>query len=232
MIYDAKYDPKQKHLRFIFPCTGNCGSQFITDYMNNAGVKCGHEYVFQARRDDITIARPPTFVIRHKGYEAESSCFSNPYLKLKSLTNTRVLHLIREPFKVVRAWSLSAGGIGVSAFFEQWIDIYGLWPYKTSLYHSGWRDPNYLAGICIAWNKMVRQLRPESDIIKIEEAADKLMGLLGLPEDTEVPPRTRGSKVDPEAPFQLQISDKGIYEDFQEWTESNGYEPRATYSED
>lgn len=214
---------KANRLKYLFPCTGNCGSTFITKYMLNAGVKCGHEDVFQPIKEDITLARPPGYLITNKNYEAEASCFSNPWLKSFHARPARVIHLVRNPFNVVRAWSLSLGGIGVATYFVKWLDIYNLWPYKTSLFNTGWRDPNFLAGVCVQWNRMVTELRPEADVLRIEDASTKLMPMLGLPEDTEVPPRDTNSKVDKNAPFELRLSDEDIRKDFNEWAEQRGY---------
>jgi hypothetical protein len=216
-------------LDYIFPCTGNSGSVFITDYLINAGVKCGHEDVFQAQREEVCLARPPGYLVKKQGYRAESSCFANPYLKHHVARGARCLHLIRDPYKVVRSWSLSMGGIGIANYFEQWLDIYDLWPYqKTLLYSQNWRDPNWLAGVCVQWNRMVQVLRPDSEILRVEDAASTLMAKLGLPEDTKVPPKDTNSKVDPSLPFELKISDPEILTSFNEWAEENGYEAKAT----
>lgn len=96
------------NLKFIVASTGRCGSVYIAKLLTSVGVPCSHECIFSYRgfdryntRNSIVSTRENLESITFPS--AESSLFSVPYLEL--IPNIKVVHLVREPLKVIKSFA-------------------------------------------------------------------------------------------------------------------------------
>lgn len=108
-------------LRFLVTGTGRCGTVFFARWFTSLGVPCGHESIFDWNGLDIAILRIQNKIpkalsiisqencdamnwINPITIQAESSYMSAPFLDHKILNNTKIIHLVRSPVKVVNSF--------------------------------------------------------------------------------------------------------------------------------
>lgn len=77
-------------LKLVITGTGHCGTGFVADLFNKAGLKCGWESVF-------THEYTP-----QDGLERECSAMALPYLE-RGFESVEVLHLVRHPANYIRS---------------------------------------------------------------------------------------------------------------------------------
>lgn len=91
-------------MRFLISGTGRCGTGFCTRLFLSAGVNCSHEGIFNlhgwenAYRQLLHMRSHPS-----QGWQAEASWLAFPHLMRSELYNVTVIHLVREPIKVVES---------------------------------------------------------------------------------------------------------------------------------
>ncbi|SCL31986.1 hypothetical protein GA0070616_4368 [Micromonospora nigra] len=77
-------------MRFVVTGSGRCGTKYLATLLTAAGVRCGHEQVYNADGPPIWPA----------GLRADSSWMAVPHLPLP----LPVVLLVRHPLAVVRSW--------------------------------------------------------------------------------------------------------------------------------
>jgi hypothetical protein len=114
------------NLKYLIVGTGRCGTVHMSRLLTSLDIMCGHESVFNYR--GINYARlvlqgiEPCKLsliskINMKQYDnwfdsntikADSSLYGVPFLDEKILKNTKILHLVRNPIKVVSSFFLDS----------------------------------------------------------------------------------------------------------------------------
>lgn len=79
-------------LRVIVTGCGRSGTNYMAEVLNAAGLRCGHERAFTVLGPRVT-----------QDLDAESSWYAAPYLGHVN-ENTKVLHLVRHPSRVVKSF--------------------------------------------------------------------------------------------------------------------------------
>jgi len=77
-------------MKYLVTGTGRCGTGTLSIFLTHAGYPCGHESIFRWG------GRPS-----HIEGVAESSWMAAPYLDDERLEDTTIIHLVRDPIKVV-----------------------------------------------------------------------------------------------------------------------------------
>lgn len=116
---------KYKKLQFLVSGTGRCGTVFFAHLLTSMGIPCGHEHIFNFESKKICFERliyPEkrinSFVSENSLIDneyhnkfvdttktvAESSYFLVPYLNENYLKGIPLLHVIRNPLKVIRSF--------------------------------------------------------------------------------------------------------------------------------
>ena len=114
-----------KKLQFLVTGTGRCGTVFFAHLLTSIGIPCGHEHIFNFESkkkcfDRLVYPekRINSFVSEHslidekyhnefvdpKKTVAESSYFLVPYLNENYLKNIPLIHVVRNPLKVIRSF--------------------------------------------------------------------------------------------------------------------------------
>lgn len=113
-------------LKFLATGTGRCGTVFTARLLTSVGIPCGHEAIFDHKGKEWIIGRLRGDVplewsyisrnrrVEDKWYslkrwwpdtlEAESSLFAAPYLADSFTSGVPLIHLIRNPIKVVNSF--------------------------------------------------------------------------------------------------------------------------------
>lgn len=87
-------------LKYIVTGTGRCGTMFMSRFFTDVGIPCGHEVIFT--NEGIVAAR--SNLITYQGLDADSSYMAAPYLQNEILAGTSIIHLVREPMKVINSF--------------------------------------------------------------------------------------------------------------------------------
>jgi hypothetical protein len=116
-------------LKYLIVGTGRSGTVFMARLLTSLGIPCGHESVFNVEGLDKAsqiisgVAKPSlshTSMVSWKNgeriteaewlsdvslIEADSSYMAAPFLNSSILKETQILHVVRNPFKVVNSFS-------------------------------------------------------------------------------------------------------------------------------
>lgn len=111
-------------IKYLVTGTGRCGSVFLSRLLTSLGIMCGHEAIFDFQGLDtarLRLAHKATIetshcssvnVLTNKPIEnwhvaeatiAESSYLAAPFLRIPELKDTKIIHLVRDPFKVIES---------------------------------------------------------------------------------------------------------------------------------
>jgi len=107
-----------KKLKYILTGTGRCGTVYYARLLDSLGVRCSHEGVFAPDNLDGVLDRlnGRTAIItssRSREYDAywstddivaESSYMAAPFLNRPEFKDTKVIHLLRHPIKVISSY--------------------------------------------------------------------------------------------------------------------------------
>ncbi len=114
------------NLKYLVTGTGRSGTVFSARLLTSAGIDCGHEMFFnvdglngyldrlegklEPKLSEVSITRlendhliPIDFWLKNKP-ESDSSYMSAPFLDHETLINTKIIHLVRNPIKVVNSF--------------------------------------------------------------------------------------------------------------------------------
>jgi len=134
--------------------------------VSTAGIPCGHERTFNAGIS--------WHYVRTGRFIAESSAFAAPYLDTPICREAKIIHIVRHPLNVIRSWLYGTGKWGERAmpFFVEHLQG-GLWadkrwgvPLEAGV--TSEKNPDWLAGLYIAWNKMI-EMRGRGRVCKAED---------------------------------------------------------------
>jgi hypothetical protein len=102
-------------LQYLITGTGRCGTVFMANFMNTLNLPCGHEAIFSydglfAAKQRLKKLKPiicsPTshLTVASEIIVADSSYMSAPFLNDDILSNTKLIHIIRNPINVVNSF--------------------------------------------------------------------------------------------------------------------------------
>lgn len=185
------------NLKYLVTGTGRCGTVYLSRLLTSLGIPCGHESVFDWRgiehaRKKLSGEILPEFsyVSRmklHKGkwipddawladsfdISAESSYMAAPFL---GEINTTVIHLVRDPNKVVQSF------VNHIDYFQSEIPTNA---YERFIYHhvpeltEKMHPFDRAALFYVRWNEMIEKHRPEL-FHRVEDGSEKIMEFLNV----------------------------------------------------
>jgi hypothetical protein len=183
-------------LRVLVTGTGRCGTVFMANLLTGMGWPCGHEAVFgphglerarqilfgDARPENSEISKSGTILSEGTELVGESSYMSAPFLRS---VDTTVIHLVRNPFRVVGSL---VGGLfrnfskPFPTDFEDAPDhvLYERFMYEH-LPELG-RDMPQLDRGCLfylRWNEMIEASGRVDIFHRVEDPPDRIRKLLG-----------------------------------------------------
>lgn len=109
-------------LKFVVTGSGRSGTNYMCRFLTSVGIMCGHESIFTNEglteavyrlNDDKLVTTSlcsldETSWFDAKKQIAESSYLAAPYLDDTVLENTKIIHLIRNPLKVISSTHIDA----------------------------------------------------------------------------------------------------------------------------
>lgn len=176
-----------KGLWLIVTGTGRCGTGYISRVLTSAGVECTHEGVFRPNRSPAGIDIPPGLVtddeVRARiaanrdhpewGWQGEASWLAVPYLGWPDVEGMTVVHLVREPKKVIdsqmrmMAFDYTRGGLFYQFQLENMPELATI---DDEFIQAGY--------FYVGWN---RRIEPYADIRwKVEDDVRGLLDQLGI----------------------------------------------------
>lgn len=128
------------NLKYLVTGTGRCGTTYMARLLTSLGIMCGHESIFNpgglaaaenkiyfgdkietslVSTKNIIVDQPYEIWFDPKLIKAECSYMAAPFLAEKFLENTKIIHIVRNPFHV-----LSSFLYDLNFFDFQQLDIY------------------------------------------------------------------------------------------------------------
>lgn len=87
-------------MKFVVTGTGRCGTGYMSKILTEAGLPCGHEAIY-----NFNGVNESNYLI------GDSSWMAVPHLSKLAGTNTKVIHIYRNPLKVFRSWLFDQNNI-------------------------------------------------------------------------------------------------------------------------
>lgn len=236
-------------LRYLVTGTGRCGTVFMARLLTNCGVSCCHEGIFdwqgieRAKQVLSGFASPYTSFASRKKWngatseweeeeswltgtiEAESSYMAAPFLKESVIASIPVIHVVRDPIKVVQSFVDHLGYFlqqEPTQNYEQFVYRHvpelkqELPPYdRAALFY-------------VRWNEMIEQSGPFC-FHRIEDDKAPLLEKLGLNGSL---PSAETNSIKKSTPkfFRIdQICDRQIRTQFKEMGLRYGYKIRSEH---
>jgi hypothetical protein len=180
------------HLKYLITGTGRCGTVFCARSLTNLGIPCGHESIFDWRGLELAIKKingektPELSLVAAKNVldeewsldlnslEAESSYMSAPYLTHEIIKGTAVIHVVRDPVKVVNSFCNYLNYFASEEpmnLYEKF--IYDQIPELRSDMPIFDRAALYL----IRWNEMIEKSKPDF-FYRVEDSPEKLFDFI------------------------------------------------------
>ena len=187
-------------IKYIVTGTGRCGTMFLAKYLTSAGINCGHEVIFT--NNGIGVADRNLALNNY--LIADSSYMSAPYLNNKILKEAKIIHLVRDPIKVINSFV-----VGYHYFWSPILNCNKI-PQVFTYSYPPLSDPNFkfmnfiyshvpklmstvlspierAALYYIEWNKIIENNYRKRNFLlfPIESNLEKLNNFIGI-EDSEM----------------------------------------------
>ena len=158
-------------LKYLVAGSPRSGTGYVFKLLESAGLVAGHERVFGLKGYNPLAVSSYSVV-------AESSWLAVPFLGEPYLNDTRVIHIVRDPYDAVS--SLLGGG-----FFRRENDnVYEDFAYRHEPELKSWDTA--LAKIVAFYVKWNLRVDPYADLRhKVEDPPEQLLERLSIPYDTE-----------------------------------------------
>lgn len=176
------------NLKYIISGTGRCGTVYMARFFTDIGINCGHEAIFDyngldlalkkingnalietshCSRFDLLKSKPIENWFSANNIMAESSYMAAPFLNNSCFSDARLIHIIRNPLKVLSSFFLDA------KFFDPKSE--GQKPWNSFVYKhmpSIEMEKSIVEKTCryiIDWNRMIEKSKIEKIKIRIED---------------------------------------------------------------
>lgn len=159
--------------------------------LTSLGIMCGHESIFNCNGPQ-PLSAPTSYGSTHEKHQpveewfdpaarqAEASWLAVPYMHHEMVKNSTVIHLVREPMKVIS--SLICNDLQFFNFaLEDYITPYRKFIMKHLPEVQEMRGPaDRAAYFYIRWNEWITRSRPDAVLQRIEDQPEKVMELLSI----------------------------------------------------
>ena len=188
-------------MKYLVTGTGRCGTVFVARFLTSVGIPCGHESIFDWRgyrwaEKRLAGEEPLELSLVSKAkydgkewkdidgwinlneMQAESSYMSAPFLNEELLQGVPVIHVVRNPIKVVNSFC---------NYIDYFKDGKGTNSYEQLIYRylpELKKDMPQYDRAClyyIRWNQMIE--KHKAFFHKIEDGPEPLLYFLGLSGD-------------------------------------------------
>lgn len=242
-------------LDYLVTGTGRCGTVGLARLLTSAGLPCGHESFFDSKGLEVALTRlsgekriklswvstnemkldgswhPTNEWVDIFAVTSESSYFAAPYLKHEALEGTKVIHVVRNPIKVVNSFVNSLNYFDLKDKNDPIEEfIYSILP--------GLRAPmSQLERACLYyvwWNEMIRSDLKNKDFVfhRIEDDIQPVLDFVGKPRTKNLYSETDANTMlkRGEKRFQMnQLPEGYVKNRFMEIGKQYGYEMSSEY---
>lgn len=172
-------------MKYIVVGTGRCGTVYMARLLTSLGKNCSHEAVFNYRGIDFATkvlngeeSLENSFCSTHDILKneqkiddwlfgdvvAESSYMAAPFLDCSLFNNVKVVHVVRNPLKVISSFVKDIGFFEKDCeFYKEWRDF--VWLHLPELNHID----SVIERACyyyVQWNKMIQMKSLGKDYIR------------------------------------------------------------------
>lgn len=231
-----------KQLDYLVVGTGRCGTVYMARLLTSLGIPCGHESVFDYCGFKTAIARLegteplrlslvsqvkfhldsevperlPEWLPDLESIRADSSFLASPHVRLKCLENTKFIHVVRNPIKVINSFvnhldyfkeakPSSENGLA----WEEYI-----YAFTPDLYQETSQKMR-AALYYVRWNQMIeRRLKDLNHIrVRVEDGPGQVIHYTKTQTVNVFDERTANTQQKSREPFRLDDLPKGAVKD-------------------
>lgn len=190
-------------LKYLVVGTGRCGTVYMAKLLSSIGFPCGHEAIFtyegigEAERrlrgetpvrislisHLATAGEGPWLPKGNSALVADSSYMAAPFLGHPLLENTTIIHLVRDPLKVINSFVVGLRYFRDSCLHEKYYDVYHRFIYRHVPDLTLPLAPEARAALYyLRWNEMIEKLarRHRYFFCRVEKDVPKLFRFLGV----------------------------------------------------
>jgi len=194
------------NLDYLVTGTGRCGSVYMARLLTSLGIPCSHEAIFNFKgldwakkvingdeilensfcsKYDLLQNKPIENWLNTNNVKAESSYMAAPYINDPMLANTKVIHVVRNPMKVISSHTKDIDFFESGAT-EAWLNfVLSHMPEIRTI-------QNKIEKACyfyVYWNKMIKTKAANADYLlhQVEKGCDQnLLDFLGVQNQSSI----------------------------------------------
>lgn len=176
-------------LKYIITGTGRSGTVFMARFLTSIGVVCGHECIFNTFGTDhaerlinnpheirTSLVSGDSWLTDSHSIVADSSYMAAPYLDHSILDKVKVIHVVRNPIKVISSFVNDLNYFQsslVGSSYENF--IYGMFP---ELYKDSLNPAERACLFYVKWNEMIENKAKNCMRFRIEDDPESLLPFL------------------------------------------------------
>jgi len=177
-------------IKYLVTGTGRCGTVYMARLFTSLGVMCGHEAIFGhdgldsavnrlCKKKPIETSYCSTYDLLNKAYVeqwfnseemmAESSFLAAPFLDIPELNEVKIIHLVRNPLKVVNSLVKDINFFSEKKEMRHWTKL------VYSVIPSIRDEKTEIEKACryyIEWNKMIERF-DKCLFLRVEDQPNK-----------------------------------------------------------
>lgn len=169
-------------LKYLITGTGRCGTVYMARFLSHMNIPCGHEAIFNTKGIEYAKkvlngenkAKTSICSLEENGewfnpnVIAESSYMAAPFLDYPILKDTKVVHLLRNPMKVLSSWVLDIEFFAEHSPKELFHYKKFILSYVPQIKHEK-TEIEKACRYLLEWNKMIKESRKDKITVKIED---------------------------------------------------------------
>lgn len=224
-------------LSYIATGTGRCGTVYAAKYLSSIGVLCGHEFYFNRDNIEHAIRRleHPEFskssVVSGNDWlegripNSDSSYMVAPFLDNDFLKDIPVIHLIRNPMKVLSSFTTGFKYFRNASKLSSYEKF--IYDQLPELYNEKLSQMERCCLFILRWNQMIAEKSKNRPYLKhqVESCDTKIWEFVGKPDLTDktiFDDRKANTKPSIRVSWK-QIPEGSIKKEFGEYIDSYGY---------
>jgi len=186
-------------MKYIFTGTGRCGTVYYARLLTSLGIPCSHEGYFGPTPHEDTMKKingEAQVVVSNRSreydpnwapdvYQADSSYMAAPYIDSEQLLETKVVHLVRDPIKVISSYYLDLQYYKYAQQgFHDYMDY--VYRYLPQLLDESLHPICRVVKFYLEWNKLIveKSVRKISEgkylLHRVEDGCQPVLDWLGL----------------------------------------------------
>jgi hypothetical protein len=226
-------EPKPRKLKYLVTGTGRCGTMYIAQALSSVGVPCSHEAIFTFGGIEYALLKLAgghlensavasdygIWLLNPQHIEAEASFMAAPFLNHPCLSETKIIHIVRHPLKVISSF------LEAFDYFQK--EKPEADPYQNFIYShvselSSLPDP--ISRACFfyqRWNEMIEM--SSFPIHRVEDSIEPILDKIGVSSKKVLENRRANTRSNTHKSYGVEDIPKAAREQLKKFAARYGY---------